>query len=109
MKSGIIWMINIASILVLIGSGPSIVLAEEKGITEAQCAPRKGAEIIWDLSQHRWICCTPAGSGLENCIPITDMKTLPKTGLKPLPSGGSKTIPIPRENSESGREKQMQP
>ena len=65
-----------------------------KGVTERQCALTKDAEIIWDLSEHKWFCCVPKDKDLETCTPITDMKPLRKTSLKPLPPPGKKTIVI---------------
>ena len=96
-------------ILGLIWPAPAILFAEEAGITTKQCTLRKGAEIIWDLNKHFWVCCIPAGEGLEKCIPITDMKPLPKTSLKPLPPKGSTSISIPRENTESNTDGGLQP
>jgi len=69
----------------------------EKGVTERECALMDEAEIIWDLSKYRWICCIPEGDDLETCVSITDMKPLPKTSLKPLPPPGKKTIVVPQE------------
>jgi hypothetical protein len=73
------------------------VYSQTRTTTERECALTKDAEIIWDLSEHRWVCCVPEGEDLETCIPITDMKPLPKTSLKPLPPKGKKTIVIPQE------------
>ena len=70
-----------------------------KTTTERECALTKDAEIIWDLSKNKWICCVPEDEELETCIPITDMKPLKKTGLRPLPPPGKKTIVISPEGS----------
>lgn len=70
---------------------------QTKTTTERECALTKDAEIIWDLSELRWVCCVPKDDELETCIPITDMKPLPKTSLKPLPPRGKKTIVLPAE------------
>ena len=58
-------------------------------MTERECALTKDAEIIWDLSELRWVCCMPEDEDFETCIPITDMKRLPQTSLKPLPPKGT--------------------
>ena len=82
---------------VLLFSSLPPAYSQKKSMTERECALTKDAEIIWDLSELRWVCCVPEDEDLETCIPITDMKRLPKTSLKPLPPKGSKTIVIPRE------------
>lgn len=74
-----------------------IVSSQTDTTTERECALTKDAEIIWDLSERRWVCCVPEDEELETCIPITDMKPLPKTSLKPLPPPGKKTIVISPE------------
>ena len=62
-------------------------------ITENECARLQDAEIIWDLSKYRWLCCLPKNEDeYETCIPITDMKPLPKTSLKPFPPNTIKII-----------------
>jgi hypothetical protein len=71
--------------------------SQARTTTERECALAKDAEIIWDLSELRWVCCVPGDKELETCIPITDMKPLPKTSLKPLPPRGKKTIVVPQE------------
>lgn len=76
---------------------PKSVYSQNKTTTERECALTKDAEIIWDLSEFRWVCCVPEDEELETCIPITDMKPLPKTSLKPLPPPGKKTIVLPPE------------
>lgn len=79
--------------LLIIGSMPLIVYSGDRGITERECALQDGAEIIWDLNKYRWLCCIPKNEDeYETCIPITDMKPLPKTSLKPLPPNISKTV-----------------
>ena len=85
-------------LMVLVFPGMSLQAAGlDKGVTERECALMDKAEIIWDLSKYRWICCIPQGDDLETCVSITDMKPLPKTSLKPLPPRGKKTIVVPRE------------
>ena len=84
--------------IVILSMSPQAAQSQ-KGVTERECALAKNAEIIWDLSELRWICCVPADEDLETCIPITDMKPLPKTSLKPLPPRGSKTIVLPPDDS----------
>ena len=66
--------------------------SQTKTTTERECALTKNAEIVWDLSEHQWVCCVPEDEELETCIPITDMQSLPKTGLKQFPPKSSKTI-----------------
>ena len=64
-----------------------------EGITENECARRQDAEIVWDLSKFRWMCCIIKNEDeYENCIPITDMEPLPKTSLKPFPPNTTRTI-----------------
>ena len=66
---------------------------QPKTITENECAQLQDAEIIWDLSEYRWLCCLPKDEDeYETCIPITGMKPLPKTSLKPFPPNTTKTI-----------------
>ena len=76
---------------------PAFALDPPKTVTERECALIEDAEIIWDLSEMRWVCCISESEELETCIPIRDMKKLPKTSLKPLPPRGTKTIVIPQE------------
>ena len=71
--------------------------SQTKTTTERECALTKNAEIVWDLSEHQWVCCVPEDEELETCIPITDMKPLKKTSLRPLPPPGKKTIVVPAE------------
>lgn len=71
--------------------------SQTKSTTERQCALTKDAEIIWDMSENRWVCCVPEDEALETCIPITDMKPLKKTSLRPLPPPGKKTVVVPAE------------
>lgn len=62
-------------------------------ITEEGCVRLQDAEIIWDLSKYRWLCCIPKNSDeYESCMPISDMQPLPKTSLKPFPPKGPQTI-----------------
>jgi hypothetical protein len=66
---------------------------QAEGITENECARLPDAEIVWDLSKYRWMCCIIKNENeYENCIPITDMKPLPKTSLTPFPPNTTKTI-----------------
>jgi hypothetical protein len=66
---------------------------QHKEITEKACARLQKAEIVWDLSKYRWMCCIiNAEDEYETCIPIKDMQPLPKTSLKPFPPQGTKTI-----------------
>ena len=66
---------------------------DAEGITENECARLLNAEIVWDLSKYRWMCCTIKNENeYETCIPITDMKPLPKTSLKPFPPNTTRTI-----------------
>ena len=67
--------------------------AEPEGVTENECARLEKAEIVWDLSIYRWMCCMVKNEDeYESCIPITDMKPLPKTSLKPFPPNTTRTI-----------------
>jgi hypothetical protein len=61
--------------------------------TEEECARLQDAEIVWDLSKYRWMCCIIKNEDeYETCMPITDMKPLPKKNLKPFPPNTTKTI-----------------
>ena len=73
----------------------SLIAADQKTtITEDQCARLQKAEIIWHLSEYRWLCCIPENEDeYAACIPISDMEPVPKTGLKPFPPETTKTIP----------------
>ena len=71
-----------------------------EGITQNECVLQEGAEIVWDLDKHLWVCCIPASEGLEKCITITDMKPLKKKGLIALPPRETKTIVIEKDSSE---------
>jgi hypothetical protein len=74
-------------------SSPGNADNQIKGITESACARMQNAEIVWDLSKYRWVCCIIKNKDeYETCIPITDMQPLPKTGLKPFPPSGTKAI-----------------
>ncbi len=74
-------------------SSPGMADNQHKEITENACARLQNAEIVWDLSKYRWMCCIiKTEDEYETCIPITDMPPLPKTSLKPFPSEGTKTI-----------------
>ena len=72
---------------------PLIAADQKTTITEEECARRQKAEIIWHLSEYRWLCCIPKNENeYKDCIPISDMEPLPKTSLKPFPPETSKTI-----------------
>ena len=75
---------------------PAMADNQNKGITENECAGLQNAEIVWDLSKYRWLCCIiKTEDEYETCIPIKDMQPLPKTSLKPFPPEGTKTIENP--------------
>ena len=87
------FLIQLFFITILAWSTPWLAFSENKGLTEEECARIEGAEIIWDLSKYRWLCCIPKNEEeYETCIMITDMKPLPKTSIKPFPSNTTKTI-----------------
>jgi hypothetical protein len=92
----LLFPVTVLMAIVFLSMSPQVAQSQ-KGVTERECALTKDAEIIWDLSELRWVCCVPAGEDLETCIPITDMQPLPKTSLKPLPPKGKKTIVLPAE------------
>ena len=73
---------------------PHLLAADQTTtITEEACTRIQGSEIIWHLSEYRWLCCIPKNENeYETCIPISDMEPLPKTGLKPFPPETTKTI-----------------
>ena len=74
-------------------NSPVIAGADANGITENECARLPEAEIVWDLSKYRWMCCIVKNEvEYETCILITDMKPLPKTSLKPFPPDSTRTI-----------------
>ena len=73
-------------------SSPGRTDEQNNGISENGCARLQNAEIVWDLSKYRWMCCIIKNEDeYENCMPITDMQPLPKTSLKPFPPEGTKT------------------
>jgi len=75
------------------GGLPVVAESDSQGITENECARLEDAEIVWDLSIYRWMCCMVKNENeYETCIPITDMKPLPKTSLKPFPPNTTQTI-----------------
>ena len=77
-------------------SSPGMADNQNKEITENACARLQNAEIVWDLSKYRWLCCIiKTEDEYETCIPITDMQPLLKTSLKPFPPEGTKTIENP--------------
>ena len=64
-----------------------------QAITKNDCARLQRSEIIWHLSEQRWLCCIPKNQEeYETCIPISDMKPPPKTGIKSFPQETFKTI-----------------
>jgi hypothetical protein len=93
MKANKPFLLQFFFITVLAWSVPWLAFSKNKGITENECARLQDAEIIWDLSKNRWRCCLPKNEDeYETCIPITDMKPLPKTSLKPFPPNTIKTL-----------------
>jgi hypothetical protein len=97
MKLPDFFLLSLLFIFIILFFPAPTVFSQAKTTTERECALTKDAEIIWDLSELRWVCCVPEDEELETCIPITDMKPLPKTSLKPLPPKGKKTIVVPQE------------
>jgi hypothetical protein len=88
-KCFIALLIGIASVW----NSPAFAGDQTKTITENECTRMQGAEIIWNLSKYRWLCCIPKNEEeYETCIPISDMQPLPKTSLKPFPPNTTKTI-----------------
>ena len=91
-------MLKRSAIALLIGisifwNSPLIVADRTTTITEDECARLQGSEIIWHLSEYRWLCCIPKNEDeYETCMPISDMEPLPKTSLKPFPKETTKTI-----------------
>lgn len=74
-------------------SSPAKPDNQNKEITENACARLQNAEIVWDLSQYRWMCCIIKNEDeYETCMPIKDMQPLTKTRLKQFPTKSSKTI-----------------
>lgn len=72
---------------------------QAKTITENDCVRLQDSEIIWHLSEYRWLCCIPKNEEeYETCIPISDMQPPPKTSLKPFPPHTTKTIKPPNES-----------
>ncbi len=70
-----------------------IAADQTTAITEDECVRLQYSEIIWHLSDYRWLCCIPKNEDeYEACIPISDMELLPKTSLKPFPPETTKTI-----------------
>ena len=74
--------------------GPPVIADDRiHTITEKECARLPDAEIVWDLNKYRWRCCIIKNENeYETCIPIIDMKPLPKTSLKPFPPNTTRTI-----------------
>jgi hypothetical protein len=82
-------------LLAACGTWSSVIFAgpDAQGITETECARLQNAEIVWDLSKFRWICCVIKNENeYESCIPITDMKPLPKTSIVPFPPNTPRMI-----------------
>ena len=72
---------------------PGMADNQSKEITENACARLQNAEIVWDLSKYRWVCCIiKTEDEYETCMPISDMQPLPKTSLKQFPPKSSKTL-----------------
>jgi hypothetical protein len=93
MKANKLFLVQVFFITILVWSMPGLAFSENKRITENDCAHLQRAEIIWDLSKTRWLCCIPKNEEeYESCIPITDMQPLPKTSLKPFPPNTTKMI-----------------
>ena len=81
-------------------SSPLIADSQTRTITEKDCARMQDAEIIWHLSEQRWLCCIPkTEEEYETCIPIRDMKPPPKTGIKTFPQKTFKTTK-PQDKSQ---------
>ena len=74
-------------------SSPAEADNQNKEITENACARLQNAEIVWDLSKYRWMCCIIRNEDeYETCMPITDLQPLPKTRVKQFPPNSTKTI-----------------
>ncbi len=74
-------------------NAPLIAADQKTTITEDACARLQHSDIIWHLSEYRWLCCIPKNEDeYETCIPISDMEPPPKTSLKPFPPETTKTI-----------------
>jgi hypothetical protein len=86
-------LIGLAFGISLYWHSPVIAGDQIQTITENECARLQDAEIVWDLNKYRWLCCVIKNEDeYETCIPITDMKPLPKTSLKPFPPNTTRTI-----------------
>ena len=93
MKENKLFLISLFFISFLVWSQPGPGFSENKAITENECVRIQHAEIIWDLSKYRWLCCIPKNEEeYEACIQISDMQPLPKTSLKPFPPETTKMI-----------------
>jgi hypothetical protein len=76
-----------------LGSSAAVTGSDAEGITENACARLQDAEIVWDLSKFRWVCCVIKNENeYETCIPITDMRPLPKTSIVPFPPNSPRTV-----------------
>jgi hypothetical protein len=81
--------------LLILAFGCSPVLAGDstRTITENECAHLPDAEIIWHISELRWLCCIPKNEDeYESCIPISDMEPLSNSHLNPFPPKTTGTI-----------------
>ena len=82
----------IIAISIFFGS-PARADNQNKEITENGCARLQNAEIVWDLSKYRWMCCIIRNEDeYDTCMPITDLQPLPKTRVKQFPPNSTKTI-----------------
>ena len=71
---------------------PVLAADQTKTITENECARLQDAEIIWHLSEIRWLCCIPKNEDeYETCIPISDKEPLSKSRLNPFPPNTTRT------------------
>ena len=74
------------------GCSPVLAGDSTRTITENECARLQDAEIIWHLSELRWLCCIPKNADeYETCIPISDMAPLSKSHLNPFPPKTTET------------------
>jgi hypothetical protein len=79
--------------ILLLGCSPVLADDQTQTITENECAHLQDAEIIWHISELRWLCCIPKNEDeYETCIPISDMEPLSKSRLNPFPPNTTKTI-----------------
>lgn len=72
---------------------PVFAADQMQTITENECARLPDAEIIWHLSEVRWLCCIPKNEDeYETCIPISDLAPLSKNRLNPFPQDPHRSI-----------------